>query len=98
MWWLASTRSWWAAPRVLLGAGRERKDDPVDPAAGVVAAPGLGETVRAGDPVLELHVTGRPTADAARLAAQAIAIADRAPDLGPLVRAWVHAGGENRLA
>jgi pyrimidine-nucleoside phosphorylase len=83
---------------VLLGAGRERKDDPVDPAAGVMVLRGVGDSVRAGDPVLELHVSGRPAADAARLAAQAIAIDEGAPDLGPLVRAWVHAGGEERLA
>lgn len=83
---------------VLLGAGRERKDDPVDPAAGVVVLRGVGETVRAGEAVLELHVGERPAADAAHLAAQAIAIADRAPDPGPLVRAWIHAGGEERLA
>ena len=49
-----------------LGAGRERKDDAVDPAAGVVVVRGVGDTVRAGDPVLELHVTGRPAADAVR--------------------------------
>ena len=82
---------------VLLGAGRERKDDPVDPAAGVVVLQGVGDTVRAGDPILELHVTGRPAADAARLAAEAIMIEDRPCGDEPLVRAWVHAGGEERF-
>lgn len=83
---------------VLLGAGRERKDDPVDPAAGIVVLAAVGASVQAGDPVLELHVSGRPAADAARLAAAAVVVDDRASDLGPLVRARVHAGGEERLA
>ena len=81
-----------------LGAGRERKDDAVDPAAGVVVMRGVGDPVRAGDPVLELHVTGRPAPEAVRLAADAVAIHDRAPECAPLVCAWVHAGGEEQLA
>jgi thymidine phosphorylase len=83
---------------VWLGAGRERKDDQIDPAAGIVVLKGVGEPVRADEPILELHGSGRPTTEAARLAAGAITIGDRAPDPGPLVRAWVHAAGEERLA
>jgi thymidine phosphorylase len=43
----------------LLGAGRARKEDPVDPAAGVVLHRRPGDPVRAGDPLYELR-TGDP--------------------------------------
>jgi len=45
-----------------LGAGRARKEDPVSPAAGITWTAGVGEQVRAGQPLLELH-----TDDAARI-------------------------------
>ncbi|MER7207116.1 thymidine phosphorylase [Streptosporangium sp. NPDC000239] len=38
-----------------LGAGRERKEDPVSFGAGVVLHAGLGETVRRGQPLMTLH-------------------------------------------
>jgi thymidine phosphorylase len=38
-----------------LGAGRARKEDPVSAAAGVTWSAGVGEQVRAGEPLLELH-------------------------------------------
>ncbi|MCW2902099.1 MAG: deoA, partial [Streptosporangiaceae bacterium] len=38
-----------------LGAGRARKEDPVSAAAGVVWTAGVGEQVKAGQPLLELH-------------------------------------------
>ena len=38
-----------------LGAGRARKEDPVSPTAGVVCRAAEGDTVRAGEPLLELH-------------------------------------------
>ena len=38
-----------------LGAGRARKEDPVSAAAGVVMHAKPGDTVRAGEPLLELH-------------------------------------------
>ena len=38
-----------------LGAGRERKEDAVDSSAGVVLGAGLGEQVRAGQPLATLH-------------------------------------------
>jgi pyrimidine-nucleoside phosphorylase len=83
---------------VLLGAGRERKDDPVDPAAGIRLFQKPGAVVRAGDVILELHGGGRSGAEqAAQLARSAIAIADSAPPEAALVRAWVHAGGETRF-
>jgi thymidine phosphorylase len=38
-----------------LGAGRTRREDPVSPAAGVLLRAKPGETVAAGQPLLELH-------------------------------------------
>jgi len=38
-----------------LGAGRARKEDPVSAAAGVTWTAGVGDQVRAGEPLLELH-------------------------------------------
>ncbi len=40
-----------------LGAGRARKEDPVDPAAGVVCRARPGEQVVEGQPLLELHTS-----------------------------------------
>jgi len=52
----------------LLGAGRARKEDAVDPAAGIRLLVDPGEPVAAGQPLLELH-TDRPDAlEAARAA------------------------------
>ena len=40
---------------VALGAGRDRVEDAVDPAVGIMVRAAVGDEVRAGDPVLELH-------------------------------------------
>jgi thymidine phosphorylase len=40
-----------------LGAGRARKEDPVDPAAGVIWFHQIGEQVRHGDPLFALHTS-----------------------------------------
>ncbi|GAA4412273.1 thymidine phosphorylase [Actinokineospora soli] len=69
-----------------LGAGRARKEDPVQAAAGIQCLAKPGDRVREGDPVLELH-TDTPEAVPAALAALegAFTIADEAPAFGPLV-------------
>jgi pyrimidine-nucleoside phosphorylase len=62
---------------VALGAGRDRVEDPVDPAVGIMVAAKPGDAVRAGDPVLELHYRDRGRLDAAiRLTSHAITIGD----------------------
>ena len=38
------------------GAGRARKEDPVSPSAGVLCLAKPGETVKAGEPILEVHL------------------------------------------
>ncbi len=83
---------------VMLGAGRDRKDAPVDPAAGIVLRQKPGDRVEAGQPVLDLHFDGtRRVEDAERLAASAVTIGDQQPADAPLVMAWVHRDGEARL-
>jgi thymidine phosphorylase len=73
-----------------LGAGRARKEDAVDPAAGVRLLVTPGEPVAAGQPLLELHTDRPETLAAARAAlAGAVTVADTAPNRGPLVIADV---------
>jgi pyrimidine-nucleoside phosphorylase len=61
---------------VALGAGRDRVEDPVDPAVGILVCAKPGDPVQAGDPVLEIQYR-----DAARLAA-ARGLAERAVTIG----------------
>src|SRR5262249_33485224 len=75
---------------VALGAGRDRVEDPVDPAVGIMVMAKPGDAVSAGDPVLELYYRDRGRLDTAlRLANQAIAIADQRPDAPPLIVAEI---------
>lgn len=69
-----------------LGAGRARKEDPVQAAAGIVCHVKPGEAVVSGAPLLELH-TDTPEAIDGALAALAGAyeIADEAPAERPLI-------------
>ena len=80
---------------VALGAGRDKKTDPVNPAAGLRLLKKPGEPVSAGDAVMELLCD-----DAARLPAalalvrDALSIADEPPPVVGPVLGWVHAAGE----
>jgi thymidine phosphorylase len=69
-----------------LGAGRARKEDPVQAAAGILCLAKPGDTVTSGQPLLELH-TDTPDAVPAALAALegGFTIADSAPAPGPIV-------------
>ena len=71
---------------VALGAGRDRVEDPVDPAVGIMVIAKPGDAVRAGDPVLELHYRDRVRLETAiRLTSQAITIGDGRPAPGRLI-------------
>jgi pyrimidine-nucleoside phosphorylase len=71
---------------VALGAGRDRVEDPVDPAVGITIAATPGQQVKAGDAVLELHFRDRARLEAAiALASRAITIGDQAPPARRLV-------------
>ena len=69
-----------------LGAGRERKEDPVSPTAGVVCLAKPGEYVEAGQPLLELHCDKPNKFDFALNALEdAINIDDQPSELFPLI-------------
>jgi thymidine phosphorylase len=71
---------------VALGAGRNRVEDPVDPAVGIVVKARPGDRVAAGDLVLEVHYRDQAKLDAALvLASRAIVIDDQPPALRPLL-------------
>jgi pyrimidine-nucleoside phosphorylase len=76
---------------VALGAGRDRMEDPVDPAVGVMVLAKPGDEVAKGDPLFEFHYRHRATLEAALLlAVRAIDIADGRPPTRPLLVAEVH--------
>ena len=69
-----------------LGAGRARKEDPVQAGAGVIWHARPGDRVRAGQALLTLHTDTPERFAAAREAlAGVVAIGDRAPETAPLV-------------
>jgi pyrimidine-nucleoside phosphorylase len=71
---------------VALGAGRDRAEDGVDPAVGIMVMAAPGDRVSAGDPVLEVHYRDRARLDAALpLAQAAIAVGDAAAPGRPLI-------------
>jgi pyrimidine-nucleoside phosphorylase len=71
---------------VALGAGRDRVEDPVDFAVGIMIKVKPGDEVRAGDPVLELHYRNRARLDTAlALATRAVTIGDERPPVARLI-------------
>jgi pyrimidine-nucleoside phosphorylase len=71
---------------VALGAGRDRVEDPVDPAVGIMIVAPPGEQVRGGDPVLEIHYRDRSRLETAlQLIARAITIGDERLVPRPLI-------------
>jgi pyrimidine-nucleoside phosphorylase len=71
---------------VALGAGRDRVDDAVDPAVGIIISAKPGMQVSAGDAVLELHYREQAKLDAAlTLISRAISIGDAPPALRAII-------------
>jgi pyrimidine-nucleoside phosphorylase len=71
---------------VALGAGRDRVQDRVDPAAGIMVLAKPGDELRAGEPILELHYRDHARLEAAAaLAARAAVVGDAPPDAEPLI-------------
>jgi pyrimidine-nucleoside phosphorylase len=69
-----------------LGAGRARKDDPIDHAVGIVCLKKRGDAVEEGEPLAEIHArTDEVTAAAARRLSEAYAIGPEAPRERPIV-------------
>lgn len=80
---------------VALGAGRDKKSDPVDLSAGIIIHKKPGDAVAAGEPVLELRYNDEARLNTALgLAQQAIVIGDRAPAEAAQMLGWVHDSGE----
>ncbi len=80
---------------VALGAGRDKKSDPVDLSAGVMLHKKPGDQVKAGDAIMDLHYNDAGRLQAAQpLAQQATVIGDKAPPAAPLVIGWLHDSGE----
>ena len=76
---------------MLLGAGRGRAEDAVDPSAGIVLEVEPGDAVAAGSPLMHLHHNGPATLDEAiALAASAVTIDDRPVQAAPLIMDWIH--------
>jgi len=71
---------------VVLGAGRDRVDDTVDPAVGFLLKAKPGAQVSAGDPILEIHYREQAKLDAALvMARRAITIGDEPPVLRAII-------------
>jgi pyrimidine-nucleoside phosphorylase len=71
---------------VALGAGRDRVEDPVDPAVGILVHAKPGASVRAGDALLEVIYRESDRLDRAKqLLARAIAIGEAPPPARPLI-------------
>jgi pyrimidine-nucleoside phosphorylase len=51
---------------VILGGGREKKEDSVDPAVGIVLHKKVGDRVAAGEPIATIHYNSETRADQAR--------------------------------
>jgi len=86
---IAGIRAWPVGQAsMLLGAGRARADSKIDPAAGIVFTKTLGDEVRAGDVIAELHVNPPHAAalrEALAMLAGATSIAAAAPPRAPLI-------------
>jgi len=76
---------------VILGAGRDRVEDPVDHAVGIMVRAKPGDQLSVGDPILELHYRdGAKRDQALALANRAIAIGDGRPAPRAVIVGEVH--------
>ncbi len=69
---------------VILGGGRERKEDSIDPAVGIVLHKKVGDAVAKGEPLATIHYNAEArAARAAQLIAESCSIADAPPGSKP---------------
>ena len=72
---------------VVLGGGREKKDDAVDPAVGIVLHKKVGDEVRASEPLCTVHYNDDARfANAKRILEASYTLGERRPEKRPLVR------------
>jgi pyrimidine-nucleoside phosphorylase len=81
---------------VLLGGGRERKEDSVDPAVGIVLHKKVGDRVTAGEPLATIHYNADARLERARrMIVAACEIAETAPSTKrPLIHRVIQKSGE----
>jgi len=80
---------------VILGGGRERKEDSVDPAVGIVLHKKVGDRVATGEPLATIHYNEESRAERARqLLLQSCRIGDVAPWQRPLIHKIIRRSGE----
>jgi thymidine phosphorylase len=82
---------------VILGGGRERKEDSVDPAVGIVLHKKVGDAVSAGEALATIYYNAEARAERARqLLEESYRIDDsRAPGKRPLIHRVIGSAGEN---
>ncbi len=79
---------------MLLGAGREKKDDEIDPLAGIILEKKTGDPVKKGEVIARLRTSDEAKfADAAEKMRNSVVIQNEAPDSQPLVFARVTPDG-----
>ena len=80
---------------VLLGGGRERKEDSVDPAVGIVMHKKVGDRVAAGEPLATIHYNAEARAiRAQQLIEASCEIRDTAPSMHrPLIHRIIGKSG-----
>jgi pyrimidine-nucleoside phosphorylase len=83
---------------VILGGGRERKEDSVDPAVGIILHKKVGDPVAAGEPLATIHYNVEARAyQAKQLIAESCAVSDAPPiSKRPLVHRVIGKSGEKR--
>jgi pyrimidine-nucleoside phosphorylase len=81
---------------VILGGGRERKEDSVDPAVGIVLHKKVGDTVSTGEPLATIHYNAEALATRARkILEESYKIADSVPrEKRPLIHRVIGKSGE----
>ena len=71
---------------VILGGGRERKEDSVDPAVGIVLHKKVGDRVNIGEPIATIHYNDESRGERARqLISESCQIREIAPERRPLI-------------
>jgi pyrimidine-nucleoside phosphorylase len=80
---------------VILGGGRERKEDAVDPSVGIVLHKKIGDKVSVGEPLATIHYNDEAKAQRARQRIESSCIiADAAPAQRPLIHRIIGKSGE----
>lgn len=80
---------------VILGGGRERKEDSVDPAVGIVLHKKVGDRVAAGEALATVHYNDDARAQRARqMIVESCRIGDSRPQKKPLIHKVIRRSGE----